>query len=458
MRSVQALALAASAVSYVAANDITLLVRQETALSAAPSITAVSDCHLHGTVQYCVAGTAEYQMNVSPTSGEVLPTEYSGCHSHSTTYCQNPEGEDIQVLVGASLEEPETPAAETGTSETISEEDCHFHAGIQHCVDGAEEEGASTQNCSRRDRDYNIPLRIGLLFVILITSATGVFAPIILSRLPVLPHTDVVLLVLKHFGTGVIISTAFVHLFTHAQLMFSNECLGELNYEATTAAVVMAGIFISFLVEYIGRRFARSKVMGIEGATEQSDGSTHASKNGSDSSPPVEVERIGHHGHAADTVGVTVMEAGVIFHSILIGITLVVAGDSFFITLFIVIVFHQFFEGIALGTCIAALSSMPLLKKTLMAGAFALVTPIGMAIGIGVLNHFNGNDPSTIIAIGTLDAFSAGILVWVGVVEMLAADWFNGGPLVNAPIGRVLTAGIALVIGMVLMGLLGKWA
>jgi len=93
-----------------------------------------------------------------------------------------------------------------------------------------------------------------------------------------------------------------------------------------------------------------------------------------------------------------------------------------------------------------------------MAAVFAVVTPIGMAIGTGVLNHFNGSDPSTLVAIGTLDAFSAGILVWVGVVEMLAADWFNGGPLSNAPIGRVFMAGVALVIGMVLMGLLGKWA
>jgi hypothetical protein len=51
----------------------------------------------------------------------------------------------------------------------------------------------------------------------------------------------------------------------------------------------------------------------------------------------------------------------------------------------------------------------------LMASAFALVTPVGMAIGIGVLHRFNGNDPSTLIALGTLDALSAGILVWVGI-------------------------------------------
>jgi zinc transporter 1/2/3 len=92
-----------------------------------------------------------------------------------------------------------------------------------------------------------------------------------------------------------------------------------------------------------------------------------------------------------------------------------------------------------------------------MGGTFALITPIGMAIGIGVLNSFNGNDPSTIVAIGTLDALSAGILAWVGIVEMLARDWMHGR-LLNAGLVRTISAMFALVCGMVLMSVLGKWA
>jgi zinc transporter 1/2/3 len=197
-----------------------------------------------------------------------------------------------------------------------------------------------------------------------------------------------------------------------------------------------------------------------------------------------------------------------------------VAGDSFFLTLFAVIVFHQMFEGIALGTRIAALgrpniftsaaahgghhhhghahgyhppqdpnppaisetqeAKVPstddnaasyssndaavapipglMRKKLLLATAFALVTPVGMAIGIGVLHQFNGNDPSTVIAIGTLDAFSAGILVWVGVVEMWAHDWMLGGEMTRASPLRTGLGLLALVAGMALMSLLGKWA
>lgn len=117
------------------------------------------------------------------------------------------------------------------------------------------------------------------------------------------------------------------------------------------------------------------------------------------------------------------------------------------------------FEGIALGTCIAELpkSAATTMQKCIMGAVFALITPVGMAIGIGVLNQFNGNDPSTIVALGTLDALSAGILAWVGIVEMLARDWLNGR-LANASLQRTVCAMVALVSGLVIMSVLGKWA
>jgi len=80
-----------------------------------------------------------------------------------------------------------------------------------------------------------------------------------------------------------------------------------------------------------------------------------------------------------------------------------------------------------------------------------------MAIGISVLDQYNGNDPATIISIGTLDALSAGILLWVGLVELLAHDWLYG-ELRDAPLRLVVPAAISLIAGIVLMSFLGKWA
>jgi zinc transporter 1/2/3 len=80
-----------------------------------------------------------------------------------------------------------------------------------------------------------------------------------------------------------------------------------------------------------------------------------------------------------------------------------------------------------------------------------------MAIGIGVLSSFNGNDPSTLIAIGTLNAFSAGILLWVGLAEMWFVEWFYG-PLAHAGPLKAGICFLCLVAGLVLMSFLGKWA
>jgi zinc transporter 1/2/3 len=300
--------------------------------------------------------------------------------------------------------------------------------------------------------------------VILVTSAFGVFLPILTTRFNIISQSNIIFVVLKQFGTGIVLSTAFVHLFTHADLMFGNDCLGELQYEGTTAAVFLAGLFLSFLADYMGARFVQWRQKKHAGSDSETRGTL---TEGSDKAVSASTTHDLAHAHGAihnatpmeEKINVMNLEAGIIFHSILIGITLVVAGDSFFITLFVVILFHQMFEGIALGTCIAELpkAAASTLQKCFMAAIFALITPIGMAIGIGVLNQFNGNDPSTIIAIGTLDALSAGILAWVGIVEMLARDWMHGR-LLNAGLIRTVSAMFALICGMVLMSVLGKWA
>lgn len=363
----------------------------------------------------------------------------------------------------------EDDAEGTAAEPAGAEEHCHSHAGVEHCTGGSSGEAS----CDAPTRDYNVRLRVGLLFVILVTSGIGVFTPVLTTRFNLIGQNNIVFVILKQFGTGIVISTAFIHLFTHAQLMFASECLGVLQYEGVTSAIFMAGLFLSFVVDYLGARFVQwrqNKRVGsnAEVAVPSPD---NKSTNGSAPSPTPDHDFNRSHGiaHAhgpmreptpmEEKINVMNLEAGIIFHSILIGITLVVASDSFFVTLFIVILFHQMFEGIALGTCIAELpkAAASTLQKCIMAGVFMLITPIGMAIGIGVLNEFNGNDPSTIVAIGTLDALSAGILAWVGIVEMLARDWMHG-KLLTAGLARTSIAMFALVSGLVLMSVLGKWA
>ncbi|KAL4817427.1 ZIP zinc transporter-domain-containing protein [Aspergillus spinulosporus] len=441
---------------------------------------SITGCHKHGDDVYCLTedgGEVQVLLD-NPPAGDP-PSEYTDCHEHgSTWYCVDANGNDVEILGEITDSSTSTNSTSEETTSTDSTEDstegenCHFHAGVEHCLSpGESESGGSTSesSCGIQTRDYDMPLRIGTLFVILVTSSIGVFLPMGLVKLPSATINVWASTVIKQFGTGVILSTAFVHLYTHADLMFGNECLGELDYEATTSAVVMAGIFLSFLTEYLGHRFilARS-ARSADQSQPAENGSDVSSKSAAEQEPHphhhATLAGLGHH-HGGDPtnpntkLSVLVMEAGVIFHSILIGVTLVVAGDSFYKTLLVVIVFHQFFEGLALGARIALLPGRTFPSKAIMGGVFALITPIGMAIGMGVIHSFNGQDRETLIALGTLDALSAGILTWVGVVDMWARDWvIEGGDMFSAPLGHVAAGGISLVAGMILMGVLGKWA
>ncbi|CDR44315.1 CYFA0S14e01882g1_1 [Cyberlindnera fabianii] len=434
--------------------------------TATGQTTAVTGCHFHGDTQFCIDGNGVEGVIVGgATASADAPESYTGCHVHDAaeTYCLDASGEEVQFKG-----EEASSSSSSSSSSDKKGKNCHFHAGVEHCIGGDEHENEA--KCDKVDRDYNIPLRIGLLFVILVTSAIGSFGPMVLTSLLNLSFESIGFTIVKQFGTGIVISTAFVHLITHAQLMWSNKCMGELAYESTGTAITMAGVFIAFLLEYVAKRLLGSRhdaVSKARSTTDEASGSNsdiEANAKQNNEVTTVDPEKgvvHDHHGHGLlipdDSISVTTMEAGIIFHSILIGITLVVAGDSFFITLFIVIIFHQMFEGLALGSRIAQLDSASWFKKCLMAAGFAVVTPVGMAIGTGVLSKFNGNDKSTLIALGTLDSFSAGVLIWTGIVEMWANDWLFGNLASSGPV-KTCIAIFSLMVGMLLMSVLGKWA
>ncbi len=83
--------------------------------------------------------------------------------------------------------------------------------------------------------------------------------------------------------------------------MFENECLGELAYESTASAILMAGLFLSFFIEYAGNRLIQWHESKARSASVEAAGHSHG-----DASPAART----------DMVNIAVLEAGVIFHSL----------------------------------------------------------------------------------------------------------------------------------------------
>ena len=91
-----------------------------------------------------------------------------------------------------------------------------------------------------------------------------------------------------------------------------------------------------------------------------------------------------------------------------------------------------------------------------MAIFFSLTTPVGIAVGIGISNVYNENSPNALIVQGIFDSASAGILVYMALVDLLAADFMDPRMQSN---GRLqLGANASLLFGAGCMSLLAKWA
>ncbi len=82
----------------------------------------------------------------------------------------------------------------------------------------------------------------------------------------------------------------------------------------------------------------------------------------------------------------------------------------------------QVFEGMGLGALLAALPSDNSTRKTVMACLYPLVTPVGFAIGIGIHETFNPNDPSGLVVQGVCGALSAGILFYNTYTELFPTE------------------------------------
>jgi zinc transporter 1/2/3 len=86
---------------------------------------------------------------------------------------------------------------------------------------------------------------------------------------------------------------------------------------------------------------------------------------------------------------------------------------------------------------------------------FSLTTPTGVAVGIGISNIYNKNSSTALIVQGCLLAASAGILIYMALVDLLAADFMNPKMLTNFRLQ--LGANFALLLGACFMSLLARW-
>ncbi|KAJ7097268.1 ZIP-like iron-zinc transporter [Mycena belliarum] len=334
-----------------------------------------------------------------------------------------------------------------------------------------------------RNTDTYFSLRIASVFVVLVCATSGTLFPVLARRSKWLHVPKSVFDFAKYFGSGVIIATAFIHLLAPGLEALASPCLspGWAEYPYALALCLLS-IFSIFILELIAFRWgtARLEKIGLRHdphghytgshAAHGPEGAQTPPKESGSSSSDIEQQREHphphHHGHlphlddsaAAQIVGIAILEFGVLLHSVLIGLTLAV--DEGFKILFVVIVFHQTFEGLGLGSRLAFIPLAPRHNYVPVVAAlvYGLSTPLGIAAGLAVRTRYAPGSAAASLVSGVLDSLSAGILIYTGLVELLAHEFLFNKEMMNASNGRLAYALGTMLLGCGVMALLGKWA
>ncbi|KAG9857895.1 ZIP zinc/iron transport family, partial [Aureobasidium melanogenum] len=329
-------------------------------------------------------------------------------------------------------------------------------------------------SASGNEYDGKLGARISSIFVIWIISTLVTVFPVAAKRVKRLKIPLHVYLFARFFGSGVIVATAFIHLLDPAYGEIGpNTCVGMTGGWAQYSwvpAIALTSVTVIFLVDLIAERHVEMKY-GIQ----HQHVSLQDAVTGRTNSQLPHPEEVYHEKDIEQsTTDVTniedqlfrtqfgaflILEFGVIFHSVVIGLNLGVAGKEFS-TLYVVLIFHQSFEGLGIG---ARLSDIPFPARLrgwlpwLLCIAYGLTTPICIAIGLGLRTTYNPNSFTANIVSGILDSISAGVLIYTGLVELLARD-FIFDPNRTKDNKRLAFMVVSFLLGAGIMALLGKWA
>ncbi|KAK0631310.1 Zinc/iron permease [Immersiella caudata] len=403
---------------------------------------------------------------------------------------------------------------------------------------------------------YDTGAHVAALFLILVVSTLACGFPLVSRRIGKGPWVKTIMFICQHFGTGVLMATAFVHLLPTAFTSLTDPCLPKFfnkGYRPLAGLIAMVSTLLVVAVEsYLTTRgaghshshhiweddeggepldrgahnngneplgrggygrsgnimlddmgeterlvanasplpgstpthppngkmvladgtspddgdrdsiddLALSAVelggMPLNNAQRSSEPLTQASsdfKMASRNMPPNAEER------KRLLIQCMLLEAGILFHSVFIGMALSVATGPTFAVFLLAIALHQSFEGLALGTRIAAIQfSKRSLQPWLMVLAFGATTPFGQAIGLFVHRFYDPMSQTGLLMVGVMNAISSGLLLFAGLVQLLAQDFLSKESYKTLHGSKRMQAYFAVLGGAGMMAAVGAFA
>ncbi|OTB14607.1 hypothetical protein K445DRAFT_62741 [Daldinia sp. EC12] len=402
--------------------------------------------------------------------------------------------------------------------------------------------------------EYDVALHTVGLFLVLAASCIGAGFPVAAKKISWLKVPEKVFFACKHFGTGVLIATAFVHLLPTAWFSLSDPCLPDLfteQYPPLPGVIMMTSLFILFIIEmwmndkmgghshggatgfeqhapapvvvpqpqpqhrsmpsdatmvgfeaqdieyekrmaeeaYVKRQNPYSEdefdlprsemppwfVVFYEQYVRQRLELVNMIKASGDnpqvhSEPKEEIivsekSMMDEEGQPIDplvykrmSMNITLLEGGILFHSVFVGMTVSITIEGF-VVLLIAILFHQMFEGLGLGSRIAAVPyPKGSIRPWLLVFAFGTTAPIGQAIGLAARNTYDPNSAFGLIIVGVFNSISSGLLIYAALVDLLAEDFLSEESSKVLTMKDKKIAFLFVILGAIGMSIVGAFA
>ena len=380
----------------------------------------------------------------------------------------------------------------------------------------------SDSSCKGADLSgQGLDLHIAAIFIVLVASAIGAGIPTMAKHLR-WHEIGFYIALGKTIGTGVVLACGFIHMLQPAAESLVSDCLPRLFTEvypafaylyALVAALGMQFLDLMFVEYATSRQLARmqpgadagsvstnanrkaasaleDKHVLLDSATTSSDvdlpppssaaavissATTLATHGKADLHALLHPSRLAeneeaHVGHSHPRIeldGTTrklieayVLEFGVTVHSVFIGLAVGVMGRNGLRALLTALCFHQFFEGVALGSRIVEANFPSRWHEVLMALIFTISAPIGIAVAIAVTSTLNAEGRTFLLVQGTFDGLCAGILIYIG-FTLLVVDFPSDlrKHCANKPRSALLKSLMfaCLWVGAGLMAFIGKY-
>ncbi|NP_001152110.1 zinc transporter 10 precursor [Zea mays] len=327
----------------------------------------------------------------------------------------------------------------------------------------------------------NVPkaLRLKLIAIptILVSSVIGVCLPLLSRSVPALRPDRNLFVIVKAFASGVILATGYMHVLPDSFSNLTSPCLPRkpwADFSFTTFVAMLAALFTlmvdSLMLSFYNRRKGgNTSGRRTSGAVADHESPAHehhwhshghghghghaggivvADKPEDDEASQVQLRR--------NRVVVQVLEMGIVVHSVVIGLGMGASQNVCTIRpLVTAMCFHQLFEGMGLGGCILQAEYGAKMKAGLVF-FFSTTTPFGIALGLALTKVYRENSPTALIVVGLLNAASAGLLHYMALVELLAADFM--GPKLQSSVRLQLLCFLAVLLGAGGMSIMAKWA